>query len=114
MNTQVQTKSTSENSNDVSKIVWFEIPADNVERARTFYGKLFGWKITEMPGGPKPYWIIDTGDGDQSRKTRRQYLHGENRGAANGLLRRLQRYREKHFRSLGGGREREIVVLKRI
>ena len=67
MNTQVQTKSTSENSNDVSKIVWFEIPADNVERARTFYGKLFGWKITEMPGGPKPYWIIDTGDGDHTR-----------------------------------------------
>ncbi len=29
----------------MSSIVWFEIPADNVERAKKFYGDLFGWKI---------------------------------------------------------------------
>ena len=28
-----------------ASIVWFEIPADKPERAREFYGKLFGWKI---------------------------------------------------------------------
>jgi predicted enzyme related to lactoylglutathione lyase len=28
-----------------ASLVWFEIPADDVERARAFYGKLFGWKI---------------------------------------------------------------------
>ena len=28
-------------------IVHFEIPADDVERARTFYKKAFGWKISD-------------------------------------------------------------------
>jgi len=47
--------------------VWFEIPADNVERARAFYGKLFGWKIKKFPGPmTMPYWHIDTGGGDQT------------------------------------------------
>ena len=46
MSTQTKTKSKSQKSNGTSpSVVWFEIPADNVERARTFYGKLFGWKI---------------------------------------------------------------------
>jgi predicted enzyme related to lactoylglutathione lyase len=26
-----------------ASIVWFEIPADNPERAKKFYGSLFGW-----------------------------------------------------------------------
>jgi predicted enzyme related to lactoylglutathione lyase len=50
-----------------ASLVWFEIPADNVERARTFYGKLFGWKIKKFPGPmAKPYWHIDTGGGDST------------------------------------------------
>ena len=48
-----------------SGIVWFEIPADNPERARKFYGSLFGWKIEEFPGMPD-YWHIDTGGADAS------------------------------------------------
>ena len=48
-----------------SNIVWFEIPADNVERARKFYGDLFGWKIEKFPG-PMEYWHIDTGGGDDT------------------------------------------------
>jgi predicted enzyme related to lactoylglutathione lyase len=31
------------------KVVHFEIPADNVERARSFYREAFGWQITPMP-----------------------------------------------------------------
>ena len=31
-------------------IVHFEIPADDVERAKAFYGKAFGWKIQSFPG----------------------------------------------------------------
>ena len=50
MSTQTKTKSKSQKNNGASSIVWFEIPADNVERARTFYGKLFGWKIDRVPG----------------------------------------------------------------
>ena len=46
-------------------IVWFEIPADDVGRARSFYGALFGWKMEQFPG-PKEYWHIDTGGDDAS------------------------------------------------
>ena len=49
-----------------ASIVWFEIAADNVERARKFYGQLFGWKITRFPGAVNPYWHIDTGGADAS------------------------------------------------
>ena len=50
-------------------IVWFEIPADNVERAKSFYGALFGWKIERFPGPAQQlteYWHIDTGGGDDT------------------------------------------------
>jgi hypothetical protein len=46
-----------------ANIVWFEIPADNPERAKKFYGALFGWKIEAFPGMPD-YWHIDTGGDD--------------------------------------------------
>ena len=50
-----------------ASLVWFEIPADNLDRARTFYSKLFGWKIKKLPGAAKtPYWHIDTGGHDKS------------------------------------------------
>jgi predicted enzyme related to lactoylglutathione lyase len=64
MSTQTKTESKSQKNNGApASIVWFEIPADNVERAKTFYGNLFGWKIERFPG-PKPYWHIDTGGAD--------------------------------------------------
>jgi predicted enzyme related to lactoylglutathione lyase len=47
----------------IPRIVWFEIPADNPERARKFYGQLFGWKIERFPG-LSDYWHIDTGGTD--------------------------------------------------
>jgi len=40
-------------------IVHFEIPADDVEKLRKFYSKLFGWKIEKFPG-PMEYWMIET------------------------------------------------------
>ena len=46
-----------------ARLVWFEIPADNPERARTFYGSLFGWKIETFPA-VNDYWHIDTGGPD--------------------------------------------------
>ena len=48
-----------------SGIVWFEIPADHPERAKQFYGSLFGWKINPFPGMPD-YQHIDTGGADAS------------------------------------------------
>jgi len=49
----------------VGSIVWFEIPADNLERAKAFYGNLFGWKINPFPG-TEDYWHIDTAGGDET------------------------------------------------
>jgi predicted enzyme related to lactoylglutathione lyase len=51
------------NSRGPSSIVWFEVPADRPERAKTFYSKLFGWKIKKFPG-MGDYWHIDTGGPD--------------------------------------------------
>ena len=50
---------------NAASVVWFEIPADNVDRAKEFYTKLFGWKIKKFPGS-KEYWHIDTGGGDDT------------------------------------------------
>jgi len=47
------------------RIVWFEIPADNPERAKKFYGALFGWKVQRFPG-MTDYWHIETGGGDDT------------------------------------------------
>ncbi len=43
----------------IPTIVHFDIPADDVERARKFYTELFGWKIERTPG-PMEYWMIST------------------------------------------------------
>src|SRR5438552_16691258 len=48
-----------------ASIVWFEIPADNPERARAIYSNLFGWKINPFPGGGD-YWHIDTAGADDT------------------------------------------------
>ncbi|PLX86701.1 MAG: glyoxalase [Desulfuromonas sp.] len=42
----------------MATVVHFEIPADDVGRARTFYTELFGWKVEEFAGGG--YWMITT------------------------------------------------------
>lgn len=46
-------------------IVHFEIPADDIERARKFYQGLFGWQIApagDQPGGDE-YYLIQTEEG---------------------------------------------------
>jgi predicted enzyme related to lactoylglutathione lyase len=46
----------------MATVVHFEIPADNVARARKFYGGLFGWKIEKFTGPtPMDYWMVMTG-----------------------------------------------------
>ena len=37
----------------MGKVVHFEIPADDLDRAKSFYGTVFGWQLftMEMPGG---------------------------------------------------------------
>jgi len=44
--------------------VHFEIPAEQPERAITFYKNVFGWTFTKWDG-PMPYWLITTGPDGQ-------------------------------------------------
>jgi predicted enzyme related to lactoylglutathione lyase len=44
----------------MSNIVHFEIPADDIQRAKTFYSKLFGWKIEGMQVQGMDYMMIDS------------------------------------------------------
>ena len=46
------------------KVIHFEIPADDPERAVKFYQKVFDWKI-ENWGGPVNYWLATTGPEDE-------------------------------------------------
>ncbi len=48
----------------MSRIMHFEIPADDPERAIEFYKKVFGWQI-EKWDGPIEYWLIMTGPEDE-------------------------------------------------
>jgi len=56
-------------------IVHFEIPADDVEKLRKFYGELFGWKIEKMPG-PVEYWGIATVPVDEKGMPQRPGVNG--------------------------------------
>ncbi len=48
-----------------NRVIHFELQADDIGRARTFYEKTFGWKIeqamTKEKGG-MDYWSVTTGE----------------------------------------------------
>jgi predicted enzyme related to lactoylglutathione lyase len=44
-------------------IVWFELWVPDVERAKQFYGQLFGWTFRAMPEYDAQYWLIEGGSG---------------------------------------------------
>jgi len=46
----------------MSAIVHFDVPADNVERAKKFYSALFGWKFESFP--EMEYHLITTANLD--------------------------------------------------
>lgn len=43
------------------RVVHLEIPADNTESARDFWGGLFGWKFESLPGPPE-YHLTQVND----------------------------------------------------
>jgi predicted enzyme related to lactoylglutathione lyase len=55
----------------LSNIAYFEVPADDVNRARRFYSEILGWDFTptQVPGIQVEYWNISTG------KSRRDTLN---------------------------------------
>ena len=48
----------------MDKVIYFEIPADNVGRAQDFYKNIFGWKIVQVPG--MDYYFVTTVETDQN------------------------------------------------
>jgi predicted enzyme related to lactoylglutathione lyase len=46
------------------RVIHFELPADNPERAADFYRTVFGWQIQKWEG-PQDYWLVSTGPQDQ-------------------------------------------------
>jgi uncharacterized protein len=44
----------------MSRVIHFEIPAADPERASAFYQKVFGWKFDKW-AGPMEYWMVATG-----------------------------------------------------
>ena len=43
------------------RVIHFELPADEPERAARFYESVFGWEITKWQG-PMDYWLVTTGE----------------------------------------------------
>jgi uncharacterized protein len=50
----------------MSRVVHFEIQADDVERAKAFYAAAFGWEFQDYGGfAGSPYWGVLTGPDDE-------------------------------------------------
>lgn len=63
------------------RVIHFEIPADNPERASQFYGSVFGWQFQKWEG-PQEYWLVSTGANGDSGGT------GAAPGIDGGMMRR--------------------------
>ena len=49
----------------MSKVVHFEIPADDLDRAKNFYGSIFGWELQTVPMDGGEYTSVKTTDVDE-------------------------------------------------
>ncbi len=56
------------------RVVHFEIPFDNGERARAFYTKVFDWELTEMP--EMDYTLVVSGPSGDQGPTEAGYING--------------------------------------
>ncbi len=61
------------------RVVHFEIPFDDADRARGFYREAFGWDLMEMPG--MSYTLATTGPSGDTGPTEPGFING-------GMLRR--------------------------
>jgi predicted enzyme related to lactoylglutathione lyase len=51
------------------KVVHFEIPADDLSRAKDFYGSIFDWQLETMQMGESDYTIATTTPVDRETRT---------------------------------------------
>jgi uncharacterized protein len=49
----------------MDRVVHFEIPADNMERAKKFYSDNFGWKLNQLGREMGNYVLVHTGPTDE-------------------------------------------------
>jgi hypothetical protein len=56
------------------RVVHFEIPFDDGDRARNFYRRAFGWDVNEMP--ELNYTIANTGPAGEQGPTEPGYING--------------------------------------
>lgn len=54
----------------MDRVVHFEIPADDLARAKKFYGSVFGWKTEDVPG--MEYAMVHTVEVDQKTRMPKQ------------------------------------------
>lgn len=48
----------------MARVIHFEVPVDDPDRALAFYREALGWEISGL-GGPADYWLATTGPEDQ-------------------------------------------------
>ena len=48
----------------MARVIHFEVPVDDPERAQAFYRDVLGWEIASW-GGPADYWLATTGPDDE-------------------------------------------------
>ncbi|MGY1604038.1 VOC family protein [Geodermatophilus sp. SYSU D00815] len=56
------------------RVVHFEIPFDDGDRARSFYKEAFGWQVVEMP--EMNYTIVSTGPSGEQGPTEAGFVNG--------------------------------------
>ena len=56
------------------RVVHFEIPFDDGDRARGFYKEIFGWQVMEMP--EMSYTIVTSGPSNEQGPTESGYING--------------------------------------
>ncbi len=52
----------------MNKVVHFEIPAEDLSRAKDFYASVFGWQLMTMPVGEGEYTMVTTTAVDETTR----------------------------------------------
>lgn len=58
----------------MDSVVHFEVPADDLGRAKTFYGEVFGWKTMDIPH--MDYVMVETTETENRRPTQPGAING--------------------------------------
>ena len=60
----------------MDSVVHFEIPADDMEKAKKFYKAVFGWKMSDMSTPQGPYMMVQTAETDKEGDDAHQEVEG--------------------------------------